>query len=128
MSISSNFLLGVAGPERSQEHAEATAQLITDMDPEFASLLTLTVVPGTPLAKLRTKGKFELPGVDRMLEELRVVVERARPTHAVFRTNHASNYLPIAGVLPRDRDRIVEVIDAALSGKLPLRPEWARGL
>jgi hypothetical protein len=46
----------------------------------------------------------------------------------MFRTNHASNYLPMAGVLPRDRERIVEVIDAALSGKLPLRPEWARGL
>jgi radical SAM superfamily enzyme YgiQ (UPF0313 family) len=128
MRLSAIFLLGVAGPERSREHAEATAELITRMDPEFASLLTLTVVPGTPLAKLRTKGKFELPGVDRMLEELRIVVERARPTHAVFRTNHASNYLPIAGVLPRDRERIVEVIDAALAGKLRLRSEWQRGL
>jgi len=128
MRLSAIFLLGVAGPERGQEHAEATAQLITDMDPEFVSLLTLTVVPGTPLAKLQTKGKFELPSIERMLEELRIVVGRARPSHAVFRTNHASNYLPIAGVLPHDRDRIVEIIDAALSGKLPLRPEWARGL
>jgi radical SAM superfamily enzyme YgiQ (UPF0313 family) len=128
MELSAIFLLGVAGPERSQEHAEATARLITDMDPEFASLLTLTVVPGTPLAQLRTKGRFELPGVERMLEELRTVVALARPTRAVFRTNHASNYLPIAGVLPDESDRIIAVIDAALSGKLPLRPEWARGL
>lgn len=128
MKLSAIFLLGVAGPERSHEHAEGTARLITDMDPEFASLLTLTVVPGTPLAQLRAKGKFELPGVERMLEELRTVVALARPTRAVFRTNHASNYLPMAGVLPDDRERIVAVIDAALSGKLPLRPEWARGL
>ena len=62
------------------------------------------------------------------LNELRIIVDTARPTNAVFRTNHASNYLPLAGRLPRDRARIVEVIDAALSGRIPLRPEWSRGL
>jgi hypothetical protein len=46
----------------------------------------------------------------------------------VFRTNHASNYLPLAGQLPRDSQRIVAAIDAALAGKIPLRPDWARGL
>jgi hypothetical protein len=46
----------------------------------------------------------------------------------VFRTNHASNYLPLAGVLPVDRERIVATIDAALDGRVPLRPEWQRGL
>jgi hypothetical protein len=30
--------------------------------------------------------------------------------------------------LPRDRDRLVELLDAALSGKIPLREEWMRGL
>jgi hypothetical protein len=46
----------------------------------------------------------------------------------VFRTNHASNYLPLAGTLPRDRERIVAVLDDALAGRVPLRPEWERGL
>ena len=128
MKLSAIFLLGVAGRERSQEHAEATARLITDMDPEFVSLLTLTVVPNTPLAKLHAKGRFELPEVERMLEELRTVVSLARPSHAVFRTNHASNYLPLSGRLPRDRGRLLELLDAALEGKIPLRPDWARGL
>jgi len=39
-----------------------------------------------------------------------------------------SNYLPLAGRLPRDRDRILGVVDAALKGEIPLRPEWSRGL
>jgi hypothetical protein len=54
--------------------------------------------------------------------------DRARPKDAMFRTNHASNYLPLGGRLPRDRDRIVQVIDAALAGRVPLRPKGHRGL
>ena len=54
--------------------------------------------------------------------------QAARPTDAVFRTNHASNYLAIAGRLPHDRAKIVGTIDAAIAGEVVLRPEWARGL
>ena len=127
MSLSVIALLGIAG-DRSDEHARATAQLVTDMDPEFFAALTVTVVPGTPLAQLQSKGRFEVPPVPELLRELRTMVDLARPTDAMFRTNHASNYLPLAGRLPRDRQRIVEVIDAALDGKIRLRAEGARGL
>ena len=34
----------------------------------------------------------------------------------------------IGGRLPRDRDQILEVIDGALAGRVPLRPESTRGL
>ncbi len=128
MSLSVIFLLGVGGTDRSQEHAEASARLITEMDPEFLSLLTLTVTPGTPLANLQEQGKFVLPEVDGMLEEIRTIVALAEPTNAVFRTNHASNYLPLSGQLPRDRDQILAVVDRALAGEIGLRPEWTRGL
>ena len=128
MRISAIFLLGAGGVERSEEHATASAKLITAMDPEFVSALTLTVIPETPIAKMKDKGKFTLPSVTRMLEELRTIVAEASPTDAVFRTNHASNYLPLAGRLPQDRDRIVAVLDKALAGEVALRPEWSRGL
>ncbi len=131
------FLLGAGGVERSDEHARASARLATDMDPEFLATdmdpeflaaLTLTVVPTTPIARLRDTGRFELPDVTGLLRELRTFVDQARPTNAVFRTNHASNYLPIGGSLPRDRERIVDIIDGALSGEVPLRDEQSRGL
>jgi radical SAM superfamily enzyme YgiQ (UPF0313 family) len=128
MEISAIFLLGAAGTERSAEHAAGSAKLITAMNPEFVSALTLTVIPGTPIAKMQAQGKFTLPSVTRMLEELRTIVAEASPTDAVFRTNHASNYLPLAGRLPQDRDRIVEALDKALAGDVALRPEWSRGL
>lgn len=127
MKVSAIALLGVA-PERSREHAEATARLVTAMDPAYFAALTVTVVPGTPLAKLRDRGRFEVPGVPALLRELRTMVELAEPTDALFRTNHASNHLPLGGRLPRDRARIVGLIDAALRGEIPLRPEGFRGL
>jgi radical SAM superfamily enzyme YgiQ (UPF0313 family) len=128
IKLSAIFLLGIAGTERSQAHAEASARLITAMDPAFVSALTLTVVPGTPLSTLAQRSRFALPDVASMLGELRTMVAAAAPRDAVFRTNHASNYLPLAGRLPHDRDRIVATIDAALAGRIGLRPEWRRGL
>ena len=127
MELSVIALLGIA-MERSDEHARATAELVTRMDPEYFSALTVTIVPETPLDKLAKKGRFAVPPVPALLGELRTMVAEARPTNALFRTNHASNYLPLGGRLPRDRDRIVEVIDAALAGRIPLRHESVRGL
>jgi radical SAM superfamily enzyme YgiQ (UPF0313 family) len=127
MELSVIALLGIA-MDRSDEHARATAELVTKMDPEYFSALTVTVVPNTPLDKLAKKGRFAVPPVPALLAELRTMVSEARPTDALFRTNHASNYLPLGGRLPRDRDRIVDVIDAALDGKVPLRREAMRGL
>jgi radical SAM superfamily enzyme YgiQ (UPF0313 family) len=127
MRLSTIFLLGVGGVERSQEHARASARLATEMDPRFAAALTVTVVPGTPLEKLRATGRFALPPVRMLLEELRTFVAEANPRHATFRTNHASNYVPVGGTLPDDRERILRTIDAALEGRLALTPEWARG-
>lgn len=128
MKTSAIFLLGAGGSDRMEEHAHESARLITEMDPAYLSMLTMTVIPGTPLARMAEKGKFELPPIHGLLWELRTMVDEARPTRALFRTNHASNYLPIEGRLPRDRERIVEVIDSALRGETPLRPEYWRGL
>lgn len=128
MKTSVIFLLGAGGVDRSEQHARGSAELATAMDPRFLSALTLTVVPGTPIARAEEKQLFEMPDVPTTLRELRTLVAEASPTEAIFRTNHASNRLPIAGRLPRDRDTIVQAIDAALAGAIPLRPDHLRGL
>jgi radical SAM superfamily enzyme YgiQ (UPF0313 family) len=122
------FLLGVAGIERSEVHARASARLASAMDPKFLSALTVMVVPGTPLAKLETTGRFEVPDVASLLSELRTFIAETEPTDAIFRSNHASNYLSLAGRLPRDREKLVAMIDMALGAGRSLRPEISRGL
>ena len=128
MKVSVIMLLGAGGVDRTEEHARETARLVTEMDPEYLSTLTLTIIPGTPLQRMADKGRFEIPAVEGLLKELRTIVDESRPRAAIFRTNHASNYLPIEGRLPRDRERIVAAIDSALRGEIPLRPEYFRGL
>jgi radical SAM superfamily enzyme YgiQ (UPF0313 family) len=122
------FLLGAGGIERSVEHATASARLATAMDPEFLSALTLMLIPSTPIHALSGRKRFQVPSVEGLLRELRIVVAEAEPTDSIFRSNHASNYLPIGGRLPRDRGAILKQIDAALSGGVPLRSEVLRGL
>jgi radical SAM superfamily enzyme YgiQ (UPF0313 family) len=128
IKLSVIMLLGAGGVDRTKEHAQETARLITEMDPEFLSALTLTIIPGTPIFRMMEKGKFELPSIPDLLREMRTIVAESNPTSAIFRTNHASNYLPIEGRLPRDRDNIVSTIDSALRGEIPLRPEYWRAL
>jgi radical SAM superfamily enzyme YgiQ (UPF0313 family) len=128
MKLSVIMLLGAGGVDRTKEHAHETARLVTEMDPEFLSALTLTIIPGTPISRMMEKGKFELPSIPDLLRELRTIVAESEPTSTIFRTNHASNYLPIEGRLPRDRYNIVHTIDSALKGEIPLRPEYWRAL
>ncbi len=122
------FLLGAGGTERSVEHATASARLATAMNPEFLSTLTLMLIPSTPIHKLAQSGRFEMPSIEGLLRELRIIVAEANPANTIFRSNHASNYLPIGGRLPRDRETILQQIDAALSGDVLLRAEGFRGL
>jgi radical SAM superfamily enzyme YgiQ (UPF0313 family) len=123
-------MLGIGGVERSREHAEATARLLTAMDPPFVGALTTTLVPGTPLAAEADAGRFTLPDPWGMLAELRTLVADIRFTRCRFHSNHASNYVPLSLNLPADRDGAVRALDELLAGRdrTRLRPEQWRGL
>jgi radical SAM superfamily enzyme YgiQ (UPF0313 family) len=128
IKMSVMVLLGMGGRERSRVHAEETAKALSAMDPRYVSCLCVTPVPGTPLHEQVVRGEFEPVTPEETLDELRTIVERAELSGAVFRSNHASNYLPIGGRLPADRARLLEAIDAARRGEIPLVPEEYRAL
>lgn len=123
-------MLGLGGTERSEQHAAATARLLTDMDPPYVGALTTTLVPGTPLHDDAAAGRFELPDRWRMLAELRTLIAESRFSRCRFHSNHASNYLPLSLNLPVDRARALALLDQVLTGKdeSRLRPDYRRGL
>lgn len=123
-------ILGLGGTERSLEHARATGRALSAIDPDYASMLSLMLVPGAPLAEAVARGEFIVPDAMGTLRELREVIAEINVTNTVFRTTHASNYLPVEGTLPKDKPRMLEVVDEALAlgDDAPLRPEWLRGM
>src|SRR5688572_3151747 len=128
IKMSVMVLLGIAGRARWREHAIATGRVLSEMDPRYVSCLCVTPVPGTPLYEQQQRGEFVLPTPAETLDELRLILEHTRVSAAVFRSNHASNWLPLGGRLPADRERLLEAVDLARAGDIPLKPEWLRGL
>ena len=128
MKISVIGLLGLGGTALSEEHAIETAAAVSAMKPRYFSLLTLMIVKGTPLYDDFKTGTFILPDEKGLLREMRTIIRNIKTEKTIFRTNHASNYLPLEGILSRDAQKLVAIIDQALSGKIPLKPEFFRGL
>ena len=128
IKLSVTVLLGLAGPERSSTHAEATGRALTAMDPDYVGALSLMLLSNTPLGRDYEAGRFELISPMEMLRELKTMIAHTDLSSGLFHANHASNYLPIKARLPRDKQATVNLIDQALKGRIPLKPEAMRAL
>ena len=128
MKLSVMVILGLAGRERSLEHARATGKALSAVDPNYVGVLTLMITPGTPLAAQVSNGQFELLTSHEMLKELREMLTHTDMTRGLFFANHASNYLPLRVKMPADKEKAIQSLDSALRGEKALRSEWMRGL
>jgi len=128
IKLSVTVLLGIAGRERSFQHARATGELLSAMDPNYVGALTVMLIPGTPLHDDYTSGRFVLLDETELLQELREMIANTNLSRGLFFSNHASNYLPIKARLPKGKQDALDQIDAALRGEIGLRPEWMRAL
>ena len=126
--LSITVLLGIAGPERSIIHAQETGRVLSAIDPDYVGALSLMLIPGTPLYQDYSSRKFRLIEPQQMLAELRTMIASTNLTRGLFHANHASNYLPIRARLPKEKTSTLRLIDEALEGKIPLKPEYLRAL
>lgn len=126
--LSVTALLGIAGREQSSAHAVATGRVLAAMAPNQIGILTLMLLPGTPLQQQAAAGDFTLPEPAGLLGELRQMVVNLGDCRCQLQSNHPSNYLSINARLPKDRQRVLAAIDRALAGELGLRPEHLRAL
>ncbi len=124
------IMLGLGGRRGSRRHAEATASLLTELDPPYVGALVTTLIPGTELYEAASTNGFRLPDRWQMLQELRIILAESRFTRCRFSANHASNYLPLSLNLPVDRDRALALLDRIIEDRDDerLRPEYMRGL
>jgi hypothetical protein len=114
MLSSVTFISGLGGRRLWREHAIDTGTVISEMEPDYASLLTLILEPGMPLFDDLHGGRFELLSPQEVLQETKLLIENINlEKDCVFRSNHASNYLALKGTLPRDKDSILNQLSSA---------------
>ncbi len=111
-----------------EEHILSTAKMMNAMKPRHLSAMTFAPAKGTPLGEDVLAGRFEVCSASHVLEECRLLIEHLDVDPLHFTSNHASNYLPLKGGLPEDREKFLDMIDQALAGKVRLRKTLDRGI
>jgi len=121
-------LLGIGGKKYSREHVESTAQALNRMQPRFLSFLSLMLMSNTDLYKQAQRGEFRELNSKELLVEAYNIIQGLELNGTIFRSNHASNYLPLEGRFPQDKNRLLSNLESAIRGDLGLRPDFLRGL
>ena len=123
------LILGLTGQDGDwEEHVLSSAKIINDMKPRHLSAMTFAPAKGTPLGEDVLAGRFQVCTPDQILEECRLLIEHLDVDPLHFTSNHASNYLPLKGGLPEDKEKFLSLIDQALAGKIRLRKTLNRGI
>ena len=128
MTLSVTAINGMGGREQSEEHAIATAAALSRIKADYVAMLTLRVYSGTPLHDWIQRGDLTMLEPKELAAENRVILRHIDSEGSVFRSNHASNYLPLKGTLYRDRDALIAQIDKALAGEVRFRRAVELGL
>ncbi len=126
MKLSVTAIAGLGSLERSEEHAVQTARALSEMKPEYIGLLTLLFELPTPLMRDWEEGRFYLMEPVEIAAETLTLLENIDSEGSVFRANHASNYVNLAGTLNRDREAMCARLREALAGKVRFRSEAFR--
>ncbi|MEA2041955.1 MAG: hypothetical protein U9N85_05320 [Bacteroidota bacterium] len=130
IKLSVMILNGLGGKEYSRQHAVNSAKVLNAVQPEFASTLVLSFPYGEKHFKKKQKGKFTALNTLELITEMQILLEHTELNQTVFRSDHASNYLVLKGILGRDKEKLLAAIQEVLVSpeKARLREEWERGL
>lgn len=134
MKSSVMILNGLGGPELSRQHAINSAKLMNEAQPNYLS----TLVVSFPLGEQRFAAKFSQKSLQpfrqltqhELFTEMEVLLSELELERTIFRSDHASNYLVLKGVLGSDKAALLGQVRQALQqpSDANLRQEWQRGL
>jgi len=123
-------LNGLGGETLSRQHAINTATLCNETQPDYLSTLVVSFPQGEERFREGFGDDFEPLSQQGLFEEIRMFLEHLELERTVFRSDHASNYLVLKGNLGRDKQKLLDQVNLAITspGAVPLRAEWQRGL
>ena len=126
IKLSIMVILGIAGVEGSERHALATAKAINAIQPTMLSALCLMLYRGSELKEQFERGEFNPLPPAGLMEELQLMMQKIElppEHHCLFRSNHVSNYVQLAGTLPQDKERLLAEIEYSI-GELKKMKHW----
>jgi coproporphyrinogen III oxidase-like Fe-S oxidoreductase len=130
MKVSATVILGLGGTQHSDAHIDGTLDLLNRAPVTYLSTLQLYLDDSVAEEFQRKFGEpFQMPDDLAILQEQQRLIRGLEPPQPViFRSNHASNALALAGNLPKDKDKLLQQLREAIAGHRSLRPLFMRGL
>ncbi len=117
LQSSITLISGLGGRGKVKEHARSCARLISAINPEYASFLTLRLYEGTPMYDDVVSGRFERITPDEIIDEMTEFLQNVDSPGTVFRTNHASNYVVLKGDFNRDIPAMLKQLEQVKKNK-----------
>lgn len=120
MQLSEYYMPGLGGKMLWQENAVETADALNRINPDFIRLRTLALPSAAPLTAQHQNGNFDKMGDIETAQELLLFLQSLEGVTSCIRSDHMLNLFPeIAGVLPRDKQKMISLLEEFLA----LEPE-----
>lgn len=113
--ISATFIVGICGDKDWTSHAIKTGEIISTIKPDYVGILRLRINKGSELEYLMKQGKYKMADTLSIIKEMKLMLEHINTDREIiYRANHASNYVPLGGTLPQDKELIIRQLDRAI--------------
>lgn len=127
--VSATVILGLGGIAYSREHIIQSANVVNNTHITYLSTLQLGLDEDIKEKFFKNFKDYFASNDYDMLEEQRLFIENINPSNnVIFRSNHASNALHLAGTLPKDKAKLLEQLNMAnVLGEEVIIPAKYRG-
>jgi radical SAM superfamily enzyme YgiQ (UPF0313 family) len=113
MELNAYVILGIGGTDRTREHAQATARVLSTINPHTIRLRTFLPKINTLLLHQIRRGRFRMLSAHEVLRETRRLLRDLDVTSQI-RSDHYTNYIHLSGRLPADKQAMLTAVHRAL--------------
>jgi len=130
MKSSVMILNGMGGTRYSEQHALNSAKLMNEAQPDYLATLVVSFPTGIERVQAGFNGQYQALEQRELFCEIQMMLEALELEKTIFRSDHASNYLVLKGVLNKDKEKLLQTVNQAISApeSVQLRADWQRGL
>ena len=107
------LISGLGGRKLLKQHAINSADLVSQIKPEYLGFLTLMIDEEAIIYEKIKSGEMELLQPEDVMEEMKLFLEHVDSEGTIFRSNHASNYVMLKGTLNEERDKMLAQVKKA---------------